>query len=240
MTHRGFLVGGSELPQHGPGYDFLRENGRHFALARFARALTNAAATVDHERPPSALLLGDLSLEHGGSIMPHFSHRNGRDADLVFYETTLEGAPVESPGFIHFGADGLAWDAKNHRFLRFDVAREWLLVKALVEDPEARIQWMFASHVIEAMLVEWARARGEPDEIVWRAEQLLLEPHPGGAHDDHIHVRSACDDTDIVSGCVPFGPERPWLALPAPPRLPSDEDLARALAIPLGATESAN
>ncbi|MEO8876361.1 MAG: penicillin-insensitive murein endopeptidase [Polyangiaceae bacterium] len=233
MTHRGILEDGEELPKRGPGYAFLRDNGRHFALSRFARAIAAAAASVDRDRPPSTLVLGDISLKHGGAIMPHFSHRNGRDADLVLYATTLEGAPIESPGFIHFGPDGLAWDQKDHRFLRFDVEREWLLVKALIENPEARIQWLFCNHVIEALLVEWARARGEPDEIVWRAEQLLLEPHPGGAHDDHIHVRTTCDANDIVSGCTPFGPQRPWLALPAPPRLPDDTDLARQLFTPL-------
>jgi penicillin-insensitive murein endopeptidase len=99
---------------------------------------------------------------------------------------------------------------------------------------------MFCNHVIEAMLIEWARARGEPDEIVWRAEQLLLEPHPGGAHDDHIHVRTACDAHDIAAGCVPFGPERPWLAFSPPPRLPDDTELARALLEPLVTEQSTN
>ncbi len=229
MTHRGYLWNGEELAAGGPGYAFLRDNGRHFALERFARAITSAAEEVDRERPPSTLVIGDLSAKNGGPIMPHLSHRNGRDADLVLYATTLDGAKIDSPGFIHFGPDGLAFDPKGHRFLRFDVEREWLLVKSLIENPEARIQWMFCNHAIEAMLIEWARARGEPDEIVWRAEQLLLEPHPGGAHDDHIHVRTACSTDDIVRGCIPFGPERPWLALPPPPRLPDDADLAREL-----------
>ena len=238
MTHRGYLWNGEELAARGDGYAFLRDNGRHFALARFADAIAAAAVEVDREASPSTLVIGDLSAKHGGAIMPHLSHRNGRDADLVLFATTLDGAHVESPGFIHFGADGLALDPKSHRFLRFDVEREWLLVKTLIENPEARIQWMFCNHAIEALLIEWARARGEPDEIVWRAEQLLLEPHPGGAHDDHIHVRTACDANDIAAGCIPFGPERPWLSLAPPPRLPDDADLARALLEPLPASEA--
>jgi penicillin-insensitive murein DD-endopeptidase len=240
MTHRGYLWNGEELATRGSGYAFLRDNGRHFALSRFVRAITSAAEEVDRERSPSTLVIGDFSAKQGGPILPHLSHRNGRDADLVLYAQTLDGAKIESPGFIHFGPDGLAFDPKGHRFLRFDVEREWILVRSLIENPEARIQWMFCNHAIEAMLIEWARARGEPDEIVWRAEQLLLEPHPGGAHDDHIHVRTACDSADIVSGCVPFGPERPWLTLSAPPRLPDDTELARALLEPLATESSTN
>jgi penicillin-insensitive murein endopeptidase len=240
MTHRGYLWNGEELAARGNGYAFLRDNGRHFALPRFADAIANAAAEIDKERSPSTLVIGDFSAKHGGPILPHLSHRNGRDADLVLFATTLDGARIESPGFIHFGSDGLAFDPKSHRFLRFDVEREWLLVKILIEDPEARIQWMFCNHAVEALLIEWARARGEPDEIVWRAEQLLLEPHPGGAHDDHIHVRTACDSIDVVRGCIPFGPERPWLTLSPLPRLDDDADLARALFEPLPPIESAN
>ena len=240
MTHRGYLWNGEELAARGPGYAFLRDNGRHVALARFADAITAAAVEVDREASPSTLIIGDLSARNGGASLPHLSHRNGRDADLVLFATTLDGAHVESPGFIHFEADGLARDEKNHRFLRVDVEREWLLVKTLIENPEARIQWIFCNHVIEALLVEWARARGEPDEIVWRAEQLMLEPHPGGAHDDHIHVRTACDAVDIVRGCIPFGPERPWLALAPLPRLDDDADLASALFEPLRTNGRAN
>src|SRR6185312_17499253 len=105
---------------------------------------------------------------------------------------TLDGAPVESPGFVHFGSDGLAFDEAHHRYLRLDVERQWLLAKSLLEDPEARIQWIFVSDVVQALLVEWALARGESTEIVRRARAVMLEPHPGGVHDDHFHIRTAC------------------------------------------------
>lgn len=233
LPHRGVLTDSVEIPGEGPGYRFLRDNDRHFGLPRFANALTRAAARVEQERPGRPLVIGDLSVAHGGRLLPHFSHRTGRDADLLLYATTLEGAPVESPGFVHYGPDGLAWDDQHHRFLRFDVEREWILVKALLEDPEARIQWMFSNHAIEAMLVEWARARGEPTELIWRAETVLLEPHPGGEHDDHIHVRCACSEEDIVHGCEPSGPERPWLALQRTPAFMDVSNEARELLVPL-------
>lgn len=232
MTHRGMLVHGVEIPAKGDGYEFLRDNGRHWAQDRFAAAIERAAAKVEAERPGGTLVIGDVSAKNGGTLLPHLSHRSGRDADLVLYAQTLEGAPVASPGFIHYGADGLAWDDEHQRFLRFDVEREWLLVKALLEDPEARIQWMFANHVIEARLVEWARARGESDEIVWRAEQVMLEPHPGGPHDDHLHVRTACAANEIATGCVPWGPERPWLVTGGARPIVDEGDAAKALVSP--------
>jgi penicillin-insensitive murein DD-endopeptidase len=211
MPNRGRLTDAAELPAEGPGFRWLRQDDHHHGLPRFVRAIERAAAKVARERPGANLAVGDLSTKAGGRLLPHFSHRTGRDADLLLYMTTLEGVPVKSPGFIRVGADGLAWDERGHRFLRFDVEREWLLVKALVEDPEARVQWLFANHIVEALLLEWAQARGESTETLVRAMDVLYEPTPGGAHDDHLHARTACSRTEIVSGCEPTGPTRPWI-----------------------------
>ncbi len=134
------------------------------------------------------------------------------------------------------GADGLAWDETHHRYVRFDIEREWLLVKALLEDPDARVQWIFIHHNVKALMLRWAEARGEPADLVWRASQVMLEPHPGGLHDDHIHVRTTCSREDVNEGCEPFGPVRPWLALPPrPPPADSVDDLVMALLEPIGA-----
>lgn len=210
--NHGVLTRGAELPQKGPGWVWLRNDDRHHGVPRFVRAIERAAARIAEERPGAVLSVGDLSTRSGGVLMPHFSHRSGRDADLLFYVTTLDGAPVTSPGFVHFGPDGLAWDPDGKRFLRFDVERQWLLVKTLVEDPEARIQWVFVSRDVEAMLLEWARARGEPAETIARAMDVMLQPKPGGVHDDHVHIRTACSLDEIARGCEPTGPMRAWIA----------------------------
>jgi penicillin-insensitive murein endopeptidase len=233
-ANHGVLVGGAELKRDADGLRWLRDNDRHWGLPRFTGALEHAAATVAHERPGAPLFAGDLSTRTGGGpFSPHFSHRSGIDADLLFYMTTLDGASVDSPGFIHVGADGLAHDEAHGRWLRFDVDREWLLVRALVEDPQARVQWIFVSEVVQALLVEWGLARGDSLETVRRAQAVMLQPSPGGVHDDHIHVRTACSPEEIVAGCEARGTRRPWLAYDLPSPSDRDEDLAQSLVRPL-------
>jgi penicillin-insensitive murein endopeptidase len=231
---RGVLAFGAEVPPDAQGLRWLRRDDRHWALSRFAEAIERAAASVASERAGGLLEIGDLSLRTGGGpLAPHFSHRSGVDADLLFYVTTLEGAPVESPGFVHFGADGLARDEAHARWLRLDVDRQWLLTKTLLEDPDARTQWIFVSDVVQAQLIEWALARGDSPETVRRARTVMAQPSPGGIHDDHFHVRTVCSAAEVAAGCLPVGPHRPWIDDDAPPPLESDMELAMDLALPL-------
>jgi penicillin-insensitive murein endopeptidase len=230
----GVLREGQQLGRAASGLRWLRDNDRHWALPRFAAAIERAAARVARERPGARLAVGDLSTPTGGGpLAPHFSHRSGMDADLLFYATTVEGAPVDSPGFVHFGADGLALDEAHGRWLRLDVEREWLLIRSLLEDPEARVQWVFVSDVVHALLIEWALARGDSPETIARADEVMHQPHPGGVHDDHVHVRVTCSPEEMVTGCEPVGPQRRWLSYDLPPPEDRDLDLALALAQPL-------
>lgn len=234
LPAHGVLTQGEELPRQGPGYVWLRNNDRHHGLPRFVRALARAAARVEAERPGSQMAFGDLSVRGGGQLMPHWSHRTGRDADLLFYMQDLQGTPVPSADFAAVEADGLAYDKKTQHFLRLDVERQWLLVRALVTDPEARTQWIFCHRTVSALLLQWAMARGEPTDIVFRAATVLHQPAAkAGLHDDHLHVRTECTTEEAEGGCITGIPHRPWLAAEAEPTLPSDDALARELSEPL-------
>lgn len=238
--NRGVLSASTELPRAGDGFQWLRGDDHHHGIPRFVAAIERAAGTVARQRPGAMLSVGDISAPHGGMLLPHLSHRSGRDADLLLYWTTLDGAPVETPGWIHMQADGLAWDEKGKRFLRFDVERTWLLVKTLLEDPDARVQWVFANRKVNALLVEWARARGDSNHTIAHAVDVMLEPHPGGPHDDHVHVRTACTSAEIIAGCEPTGPPREWLvALDAPFEPTPDGELVLALIQPLRPNDAA-
>jgi penicillin-insensitive murein DD-endopeptidase len=109
-------------------------------------------------------------------------------------------------------------------------------VKALLEDEKSRIQWIFVSDVVRATLLTWAQARGESTETLFRAVSVMAQPRPGGVHDDHIHVRTACSREELAAGCDAWGPERPWLAIPTPAPATDDEDL-QAILSPLDAPQ---
>jgi penicillin-insensitive murein DD-endopeptidase len=234
----GVLSEGVELPMSGPGYRWLRPEGHHYGVPRLVDVVEQAAAEVDRERPGGApLMVGDLSKRFGGKIAGHASHRTGRDVDLLFYVETPSGEPVKNSGFYKFGPDGLAYIPPDHggpRYVRLDVPREWLLVKSLMTSPEANVQWMFISAPLEALLTEYARARGESPELIWHAETVMLQPADSLPHDDHLHLRTACTPEEALVGCEGGGPYWPWLpALPtsAPPE--SDDALAVALFSPI-------
>jgi penicillin-insensitive murein endopeptidase len=218
-----------ELPRKSDVYRLFRDNGHHWGNPRLVAAIAAAAKSVARSRPETPkLLVGDLSARYGGSSDGHRSHRTGRDADLLFYVVTPDGAPTPAVGFLHFGPDGIAKTAHG-RYLRIDVDREWLLIKALVTSPEANVQWLFFARWLEALVIEYARALGEDPELVWYAESMLLQPGDSAAHDDHLHLRIACTPDEAVAGCLGGGPYWPWI--PALPELApqSDSELRDAL-----------
>jgi penicillin-insensitive murein endopeptidase len=228
VPHHGTLTEGKALPSQGPGFRRFRGDAIRWGNPRLVDGIMKAAAEVEALRPGGApLIVADLSAQRGGKIPRHRSHRSGRDLDLLFYVVSPDGRSVQNPGFIYFGRDGLALANKREgRFLRLDVDRMWLLVKALTSNDEVRVQWLFVARWLEALLIEQARARGEDDELVWRAENLLRQPGDSSAHDDHIHMRIACSPAEATTGCLGGGYDWPWLPKTQPVELSDDELIA--------------
>jgi len=214
LPHIGMLSNAVELPRSGPAHEWLRPAGHHFGTPVLVDAILHGAAEVERQRPGSPRLrVGDLSARHGGRLRGHASHRTGRDADLLFYTSSLSGAPIPSPGFVRIGPDGLAslHPKESGPYVQLDVERNWLLVKALVEAPGPGVTWLFVSRPVEALLTEYALARGEDPVVVWHAESVMLQPRNALPHDDHFHLRIACSMDMAVQGCEDNGPEWPWL-----------------------------
>lgn len=213
VPNSGVLTDAVELPVSGEGFARYRPKSTHyFARPSLVSALQTAAATVARERPGGApLSIGDLSAKTGGRIPGHDSHRTGRDVDLLFMVTTPAGVSVPSPGFVRFEGDGLAHVQDTPDYVRLDVERQWLLLRSLLTSPEIGVQFMFVCHEIEALLIDHARALGEPDALVWQAETVMLEPSDSLRHDDHVHLRVACAPDEAVSGCSGGGPRWQWL-----------------------------
>jgi penicillin-insensitive murein DD-endopeptidase len=234
VPHSGVQTDGTELPASGPGFVRYRPKGaNHYGRARLVNALTAVAREMAEDVPGTPpLVIGDLSARSGGKISGHQSHRTGRDVDLLFYYVTPRGARVTAPGFIRVESDGLALVPDTGELLRFDVELEWRLVRALLNSPDIGVQFMFVSKTIEALLVDYALSRGEPLELVLRAESVMLEPGDSMPHDDHIHLRIACTAEEALAGCHGGGPHWEWLSpLPTPISL-DDELLALVLSEP--------
>jgi len=216
LPHQGTLTEAVLLPVRGPGFQRYRPHSpRYYGTEGLVRALTRLGQRLEAQFPGGPpLVIGDLSARRGGRISGHSSHRSGRDVDLLYFATTLEGRPVTTPGFVHFGPDGLA-RPPGGGFLRFDPARNWAVVRHLLTDPDTDVVWMFASRDIEKLLLSEGLARGEPPELLFRAAQVLHEPRDSANHDDHFHVRIGCTETEQLAGCSSGGPLWPWL-LPGP------------------------
>ena len=230
VPHDGVLTGGVMLPVRGQGFVRYRPRSSYYwGVERLVRAVQSAARAVEHDFPGTPpLVLGDLSAERGGKIPKHNSHRTGRDIDLLWYVTTPGGAPVVNPGFVRIESDALAVVPGGGGYVRLDVARQWALIRHLLASTDIEVQWMFCSKPVEALLIDHARARGEPAELVWHAETVLLQPGDSLPHDDHIHLRVACSPAEAVAGCLGGGPRWEWLS--PLPRHPEGDDLLYAYA----------
>ncbi|HEY6724568.1 MAG TPA: penicillin-insensitive murein endopeptidase [Polyangiaceae bacterium] len=210
MPHSGVQTEAIELPQRGDGFVRFRPHSpTYWGNPRLVGAIQDVGRTMLQKSPETApLVVGDLSGRYGGKIPRHNSHRTGRDVDLLFYMTTPAGAPIRTPGFVPVGNDGLA--EIGTEYLRFDVERNWLLLRELLTSHMIEVQWLFISRDLEAMLIDYALARETDLDLVWQAETVMLQPGDSAPHDDHVHLRIACRPDEAVYGCEGGGPRWEW------------------------------
>ncbi len=168
--------------------------------------------------PRSVLLVGDLSLERGGPIAGHHSHQNGRDIDVGYYTTDAGGKPTLSAGFVPFDAQGRATNAPG---VRFDDARNWSFLQALLTDGRAEVRSVFVASWLRERLLRQAERAGAPKDVVARAASLMMQPPDAEPHHDHFHVRIACVDTQRASICRDDSVVRPG-GEGGPPFVPVD------------------
>jgi penicillin-insensitive murein endopeptidase len=210
-SNDGHLVDGVRLPQRGDGYmvpSLWWQRGNNWGTDELVSLVVRAARRVERESPGAMLYVGDFSPQAGGSKATawHRSHQTGRDGDLIFYALDAQGRPQPVPhGMYRFGDDG--WTRGQPR-LQFDVVHEWMLVRALLEDPVVDVQHLFISAPLRQMLLDHAAELGEPRELIERARLVLQQPIDALPHDDHLHVRIFCPVSDRVLGCKDRGPLR--------------------------------
>ncbi len=226
LPHAGMLTDAVELRSDPSLLIFLRDNDRHWGTPRLTQAIHRAAEELHRERPGfPPLVVGDLSASSGGKLQGHRSHRTGRDADLLLFAMSPSGKRQVAQGFVHFGAFGLGVDRRSHRGVRFDVERQWIFLKALLQDKQAEVQWLFVSDWLEASMLRYALARGEDVDLVAKAESVMHQPRDSENHDDHVHMRLACSGEEALAGCQGFVPRWPWQSELPPVASWSDAEL---------------
>jgi penicillin-insensitive murein endopeptidase len=153
------------------------------------RLIERTAHEVRKRFPDAVLGVGHLSRKGGGEIERHASHESGRDADIAFYLTDAAGKPIVRDHFVAILPDGKAGAEAG---VRFDDARNWAVVAALLTDPQAHVTHIFVASPLRTRLLAYAAKVGAPAAIRARAAELMMQPHHALPHDDHFHVRIAC------------------------------------------------
>lgn len=210
----GRIVNALPLPLPGRTYGVLpRQIRRHltYGSEELIAGLVAASEYVADVFPGTVMWLGNIGRHGGGDIPWSVSHNSGRDADIAFYTTDPDGNPVQPPDLLHYRGNGRS--AEYGGYYRFDDARNWALVKALVLSPHVQLQYLFISDPLRDRLLYEARSRGEPPAVVERAAMLMQQPGREIPHDDHLHVRIYCSRADRGAGCENTGRVRPGVDL---------------------------
>jgi penicillin-insensitive murein endopeptidase len=192
--------------------DYLRYTGEYAESENFWGTwelvqLVERAAYRVHQRAPGAKLsIGELSAPEGGDIDGHASHENGRDVDLAFYMLDGRGRSVEPYGFASFRGDGTALPPNEG--LRFDDRRNFELVKKLLTDGDARVQFIFVARDLERRIIAEATRRGTSATVLDRMERAMVQPAEN-PHTNHFHVRIYCAPADRPA-CEDRSPFHAW------------------------------
>ena len=232
-TAAGVLRSGRPLPDRGPGWVRARPGEpTRYGTPALLGVLERATAEVARAFPGTApLRIADLSSPAGGRHPRHGSHRSGRDADLLFYVTDPAGRSRTGRGWLAYSRFGVAVERRrpggreaSGAIFLFDDARNWHLVRTLLLDEAAGVQWIFVSRGIEARLLRWAIAHEPSADALARAALVLHQPAHASPHDDHFHVRVLCSPRERAYGCRNRGPVWTWLraAWDRPERAPGD------------------
>ncbi len=211
-TSRGSLIGSRTLPVEGEHHIIIaraRPRNTNYGHPTTINILLHAAKYVAKTYPDAKLAMGNIAYKNGGDIRWSVSHNSGRDADIAFYvKDAMTGEPVDAaPDLMMFDDDGRSKDVEGYLF---DVERNWQFVRGLLDYEQAQIQYVFISDGLKALLLQHAMNLGEPEDVIAMASDILRQPAEALPHDDHFHLRMACDLKDRLRGCVDRGPRWEW------------------------------
>ena len=205
-----------------------RPRETNYATEEVVALLEDTAAAMRRDFPEGPkLAVCNMSKRGGGNIPWSRSHNSGRDIDLAFYIRTKKGAAVESPRLMRFGRSMLSLGDDGE--YTFDVERNWHLAKHLMTHRDVAVQWIFVYKPLKKAMLRFARERGEPSDLLSRAEQILWQPSDSSKHHDHFHVRIFCPASDRPEGCLNQHPVWPGVTYDPEPQANRGAALVPAL-----------
>ncbi|MBM4354006.1 MAG: hypothetical protein FJ109_09475 [Deltaproteobacteria bacterium] len=199
----GFLVDGRELPLVGisaavfPDY---RVRGTNWGTDELVELIVTAAESVAAKYPGSVLQVANLAKAGGGALPWSISHKAGRDVDFGFYVVDDLGAQVLLPAMAGLRPP-LGEIEVDGRTCRFDPARNWTLVEALLGARGVEVQYVFVADFLIRRMFEHAIASGASLHTLEQLRPVLRQPRGTRSHNDHFHVRVKCSVADRAEGC---------------------------------------
>ena len=185
LPYNGSLAHPVELPSH-PLY-VIRESSRAYGTLETVRWIQEGFEAVRRQHPDGPRVrVHDLSDRDGGAMRDHRSHQSGRDVDIAFFRRRCGGNEC---GFANT-TPGL-----------LDVRRQWALLHAWLIG--RRVEAIFIDYSLQQPLYEYARSQGAtPAQLREWFQYPRGRGHAFGIirhfahHQDHLHVRFVCPDTD--------------------------------------------
>lgn len=189
--NQGVLLDGARLPLAGDGYVVpatWAERDSQWGVDELIAVVAWTGREVARTHPGTVLAVGDLSIAGGGPSAHHRSHQTGRDVDLVLFGQR-DGRPLPATAMDPYDAEGTLLADPT---VRFDVEREWTVVRALLTAPGPGVANIFLYAPLRERLLDHARDRGEPENLIDLAAAVITQPSDSARHNDHMHVRIYC------------------------------------------------
>lgn len=170
--------------------------GLNYGTPSMIGLIQRAAKRVASKHPGATLGVADISRRKGGKSEWHKSHTCGRDVDFLFYAVDTRGRPLPAlSSMIPFNARGVG--VHRGAEVKFDTARNWALIKALLQD-RVSVEKVFIHDSLKRRLLAHAKKRKESPALIARADARMVQPSDAGPHDDHLHVRISLTRADLT------------------------------------------
>jgi len=188
----GCLQGGMSLEGDENGLEFAHVGRGRFWAHPYMIDLLTELGEFTHKNFKKKVIVGDLSLSRGGpTVGGHSSHQNGLDADLWY-----KLAPTRSRSFQRREVEVMPSVLTEKGFNKYFSKPQRILLSFLAQDN--RVARVFVHPKIKKALCEGPRRLF--------TDKSLAKIRPWFGHDDHLHLRLKCPQSD--KNCVAQEPPK--------------------------------